>query len=438
MKKKTYIQRLKHSLFSGPASSVFNGMATLITGSLASKVIGIAAIPILTRQYRPEDFGALAVLNSLIAILMTVATLRYVLAIPLPRRDGMAINLFALSFGLMLFKCLILSLILWAFGTDILNFFSMELLAPYWWLIVVGLIASSCYEILSLWATRKRSYNTIARTIAVQSLMGNAAKLIFGIFSIKTLGLMLGQIISSIVGITSLSVNLKNDFTKNLKYIRVDRVKMVFGRYRQFPLYRLPSQFLLVLAQQIPIMFLAATFGAETLGQYALANMLVSLPIQLLSTTLSSSAYGELAKIGRRDLGRIKEILNSVTKTLFFSSLIPSILIFTLSPFIFPLIFGSEWNDAGYFASGLSIYMIAAMIAVPMPAFVNVFEKQRELMIWNLIRCFIIAFLCLIVTKMEFSSTTFVFSYGVVMLVFQMCIVIRTNLIVTDMLKIEK
>ena len=47
-------------------------------------------------------------------------TLRYVLALPLPRHDGVAMNLLVLSCALMLGFSALVGLALWAFGEPLL------------------------------------------------------------------------------------------------------------------------------------------------------------------------------------------------------------------------------------------------------------------------------------------------------------------------------
>src|SRR5690554_359562 len=133
------LRKVLSKAFGGSASNVFKGMATLALGSGIARIIGIAAIPVLTRLYSPEAFGVLAVFSALLAILAPLLTLRYVLAVPLPRHDGMAFNLLIMSASLMLVMTLLISLLLWIFGEQLLSILSMEALAPWRWLIVFGL-----------------------------------------------------------------------------------------------------------------------------------------------------------------------------------------------------------------------------------------------------------------------------------------------------------
>src|SRR5690606_4153532 len=115
--------------FVGTTANVFRGMTTLALGVAVARGIGIIAIPVLTRLYTPEDFGALSVFVAVIAILAPILSLRYVAALPLPRRNSTAANLFVLSMGLIGINTLILGCLLWAFGGVLLSLFSMQVLS---------------------------------------------------------------------------------------------------------------------------------------------------------------------------------------------------------------------------------------------------------------------------------------------------------------------
>jgi O-antigen/teichoic acid export membrane protein len=420
------IQRLKDRGFSGPAGAVFRGMATLAVGNIVARVIGIAAIPVLTRLYSPEDFGALAVFTSLIAILAPIITLRYVLAIPLPRRDGMAISLLALSVGLMLGTSLIVGLALWAFGPQLLGLFSVEILAPYWWLIILGLIGSSGYEILSLWATRKRAYKPIAKTTATQSLLGNITKLILGFMAIKPLGLLIGQVISTSGGIASLWLHFQKDFAKYRSYISISRVKLVAGRYRHFPVYRLPSQFLLIFSTQAPLLFTAMIYDAGTTGQLGLALMAISLPIGLLSDSMSKAYYAEISNIGKRKPAQIRQITHSMLKRLLAISIPPALILALFGELMFSMVFGEEWQRAGHFASLLAIYLVFQFLQVPVSRILFVFEGHRLLLLLNIQRAMLII-ACFAATYYgQLQATQMVLTYAILLSVQYIASIIYT------------
>src|SRR5690606_24663663 len=72
-------------------------VAKLVSGTLGAQLIGIAALPVLSRLYTPSDFKALAVYTAIVSILSVVACLRFDFAIPLPKSDFSAANLLVMS-----------------------------------------------------------------------------------------------------------------------------------------------------------------------------------------------------------------------------------------------------------------------------------------------------------------------------------------------------
>ena len=160
----------------------------------------VASIPILTRLYTPYDYGVLAVFVGLIAVISPILSLRYVVAIPLPKKDESAINLVALSLMLMGCMSVVIGLIFYFFIDVFAQWFDIAVLQDFWWLIILGAIAVALYEMLSLWATRQQHYSIIARTKVTQSLIGEGSKIVLGLLAIKPLGLLIGNIFEQSAG----------------------------------------------------------------------------------------------------------------------------------------------------------------------------------------------------------------------------------------------
>jgi O-antigen/teichoic acid export membrane protein len=246
-------RRLRNRFFGGEAGHVFRGMATLAMGTGTARLVGLACIPLLTRIYTPSDYGVLAIFSSLVSVVAPILGLRYALAIPLPRTDGMAMNLMALSSVLLLVTGIVAILLLWLFGPIILTWISMEVLIPWRWLVVLGAMATALYETLSMWATRQRAYSVIARTQVTQSVLGEGVKLALGLLAFKPFGLLLGQIVSQSSGASAFLVQFRHVYKKNRVRIRYKRMAFLLHYYRSFPQYRLPSVVLLSLSVQAPL-----------------------------------------------------------------------------------------------------------------------------------------------------------------------------------------
>jgi hypothetical protein len=72
---------------SRPVGQFRRSVAVLASGTAISQAIPIAAMPVLTRLYTPEEFGTVVLYLALASLLGVVATARYELAIPLPHDD---------------------------------------------------------------------------------------------------------------------------------------------------------------------------------------------------------------------------------------------------------------------------------------------------------------------------------------------------------------
>ncbi len=68
-----------------PKGRLGRAVAVLVTGTAFGQLIVLAASPLVTRLYTPADFGVLGVFSAFLGILGIAVTLRYELAIPLPR-----------------------------------------------------------------------------------------------------------------------------------------------------------------------------------------------------------------------------------------------------------------------------------------------------------------------------------------------------------------
>ena len=406
----------------GLAGPVFRGMATLALGSGVGRVIGIAAIPVLTRLYTPEDFGVLAVFAALVAILAPLVTLRYVLALPLPRHDGVAMNLLAVSMGLMLALSALVALVLWLGGEVLLGFVSMQVLAPWWWLIALGVLGTACYETLTLWATRRRAYKLIAQTSVTQSAAGAVVKIVLGLMSIQPLGLMVGQVVAQAGGIGRMLRGFMTEFRASLHHIRAARMRKAAWRHRGFPIWRVPSQFLMVFSMQAPLLFMAALYDPQTTGQFSLAMMALSVPINLIGQSAGKALYGEAASIFHTKPRQVAKMAREVQLRLLLIGIIPAALLFLFGESLFSFVFGSEWATAGQFAAILALALLFQFTSAPLVQLMNLFSNQSVFLLINFFRSLGLVIIFALASTVNMEAITFVMIYTGFILAFYLAI----------------
>lgn len=379
--------KLKNKLSTNTTNSnLFSNMAKMLFGTGVARLIGILSIPILTRIYSPTDYGVLAVFTSLVSIIAPLLTLRYIMAVPLPRTDAIALHMLALCGIIMLLMSGLVTLLFFLFGKILFNWMSIQILTPWWWLVILGAIAVALYEALSLWATRKQSYTIIARTKVIQSLIGESSKIILGLLALKPFGLLFGSILEQSAGVTTFFKRFKSDLVHSKTKIKKPILIFVCKYYSSFPKFRLPSQFLLVFSIQAPVMFAAALYGASTTGQLGLALMALALPVSLIANSVGQVFYGEIARLPKGSESRVKELVFMVQKKLFMFSIPVTMIIFLFGQELFVFAFGKNWATAGEYAAILSPFVLLQLTSTPLIQVLNIYKSQLPFLVVNIFR----------------------------------------------------
>jgi O-antigen/teichoic acid export membrane protein len=231
--------------------------------------------------------------------------------------------------------------------------------------------------------------------------------------------LLIGHIVSQSGGILSLIFSFQKKFQKNIKYLSRQRLLFLFKHYSDFPKFRLPSQFLLVFSSQIPFIFSAKLFGAETTGQMGLALTALALPMSLLGESTGQAYYAEIAKIGRKNASEIYQLTKDITKKLFLISIPPFLVLLFGGPFLFDFVFGKPWREAGVFASVLAIDLLAQFVSSPLVNALSVFEKQFMFLKINILRSMIVIGIFIFGYLMNLSAISIIIIYSLSLATFR-------------------
>ncbi|MFA0132033.1 lipopolysaccharide biosynthesis protein [Vibrio splendidus] len=369
-------------------SNIYKNILVLASGSIMARIISIVSIPIISRLYSPADMGVLSAFVSLTAILVAFTSLRYSVVIPLPRTLGYALNASVLCLIILSVISFFMFIITLLYYSTLFQLFNLSNLNDYWYLLPLSVFLFGLAEILNIWAVRCKSFKLISVANVFQSSIGSLSKIAFGLFSANPFGLIIGQILVQAGCVITLSKSYFSIYDK--KKISIKKMIFIARYYIDIPKFRLPSQVLLSLSANMPILFFSSYFGSETTGQVGLALMVLSLPISLIGQTIGQAFYGEIASIGRKDPIKIQRLSRDILKKLLFISLLPFIVLVIFGEDLFKFVFGPEWTDAGQYARIMSLYIIANLASSPLVNILNVYVRNSFYLWINLSRFFLL------------------------------------------------
>ncbi|WP_160114773.1 lipopolysaccharide biosynthesis protein [Aquimarina sp. AU474] len=369
-------------------SSFSRNIITLVTGTAMAQAVPLALSPILTRLYTPDDFGILATYMSLAAVVTVVVSLKYDIAIIIPEKDEDSANITVLSILIAFIISTIIFLGVFFFNVELSSFLTdnqedARTLSKWLYFIPVSVLFMGVFNAISFWFNRKTLYKRMAASKIINTTAMTGVQIGSGTLGYTPVGLLLGFVSGRIFSVLYLIHKFRRDRDSVFSKITKTGMLALMKRYKRFPYFTLPAEFINVVSNQLPIFVIGKYFGGAILGNYSLMERVLNAPISLLGRSVLDVFKQRASEDYAKD-GNCKDIFVKTFKTLVLLSIIPTILLFFISPFIFGIIFGKEWSMAGEFAQIFSILFFFKFTASPLSYMFNIAEKQHYDMFWQI------------------------------------------------------
>tara|TARA_R110002049_G_scaffold116881_2_gene269725 strand:- start:460 stop:1683 length:1224 start_codon:yes stop_codon:yes gene_type:complete len=353
-----------------------------------AQAIPLALSPILTRLYTPEDFGILAIYISISTVATVLVSLKYDIAIIIPEEDEDSANITVLSIIIATVVSLIIFLIVFFYNVELATFLSdkekeADILANWLYFVPISVFLVGLFNAISFWFNRKSMYRKMAASKVVNTSILTGIQVSSGFFKFTPVGLLIGFITGRFFSVLFLLYKFQNN--KNTVFQKVTKARMLLllKRYKRFPCFTLPAEFINVISNQLPVFLIGKYFGGVILGNYALMERVLNAPISLLGRSVLD-VFKQRASEDYVKQGNCEYIFVKTFKTLVLLSIVPSIVLFFLSPFLFGILFGEEWIIAGEFAKIFSVLFFFKFTASPLSYMFNIAEKQHYDMFWQI------------------------------------------------------
>lgn len=365
----------------GLRSDFARNVLTLMTGATVAQAIPIAISPILTRIYKPEDFGVFALFFSVSMIFGTIANGRYELAIMLPDSDEDAFNLAALGVLIAGVMSFVLLGIVILFNQPIARALGNSEIAIWLYLSPVSIFFMGVFNSLNFFNNRMKNYQDIAKATILKSIVLAAVQLSVGFLKGGAAGLIIGQVCSNVFANLKLYKNTTARVDAG-KAISIYRMKCLAERYKDFPKFSMWAVLSNSLSQHLTSILISVYFSVTTLGFYSLVQKALGVPSMLVGSSVGQVFFQEAAK-ERRLTGNAIRAFDATVMKLTLLAIPTFTLLFFVIEDLFIIVFGEKWSVAGRYAI-IMIPLFGVRFIVSAVSTINsVFEKQLLSFLWQ-------------------------------------------------------
>jgi O-antigen/teichoic acid export membrane protein len=276
-----------------------------------------------------------------------------------------------------------------AFSTSIAFFFGV-ISTKLWffiYLLPLGALVGGAIQIAQSVQLRHQSFYIMSasRVVQASSLVGFAFA--FARSGIGSPGLILSDVISKIFSIvTWLRMNACNSTPGKFHLVSGKVLWRTAFSFRDCPFVTSVGGIINTAGASATGALMYAAFGASDAGQFGLVERSLTLPVGIIANTLSQIFTSKLSNDLRLAKIEILPYFRRFVGTCFLFALIPSMLLFFLSTFLFESFFGANWRIAGEYAQILCPLLLIQFATAPLHMSLLLLGKRSTQFLWELSR----------------------------------------------------
>lgn len=362
-------------------SSFFANTTKLLGGNVFAQLIGIIAIPIITRLYSTEQYGSFAIILSIATIISSVSTLGFHLAILIPKKRAQAIALAKISLISLFLTSLPLSLIAILFPSLVTTYLGDNITPQTIHIISIMVVCQGLYSIISYWCIREKSFAAVATSKIFESISDRGIAIGVVAFGwVSALSLSIARICGVITSLAFLLLSMrqvkKEDGLATLPSTLT--LSNTFREFKEYAIYNTPSVLLINAMGQLPTIIIGYFYSPVAAGLYAIANRLVSIPVQALGSALSTTVTQHFASmVAHGDIAAAKNDAINMHSRLFSFLLIPFSFICIAGEYVVELLLGAHWLLAGELVQWMSYFAFSTLMAQAFGGLFDVMKRQH-------------------------------------------------------------
>ena len=367
-------------------SRIVRNTSVLLSGNILAQIITLAAYPIISRIYSPDEMGTLNLFVSIFAILVLLANAEYqnVLVFHKEEKDLSSVLALCLSTVVLVSTLVLLTV---PFSSEIASLFGSTDLAHWYYLMPIYVAATAIWNICDSLAIRKKLFKYISIYLIFLALYSVGLKIFLGYLGWGTAGLIVSAVSGAVLILLAVCLYAQSK-DKLFSFLgarpTLGSILAMAKEYNKFPKFSLSRKTINLLSKSLPIFLLSAHFGMTEIGLYSMGLLLAHTPINVACGSLYKIMFrfvSEKVWNGEKILPVIKKYIASVLMVG-----IPSFaLLFFILPDLTAIILGDEWRISGEYIRLMLPWLLAFAVFNVLDFLPELFKKQEGLFYFEII-----------------------------------------------------
>lgn len=349
-------------------------IATLFSGTVLAQAINVLGALLLAKLYAPERYGTYSSFLSFVSILTVFNSLKleYIIITEKSLERGKNIG------DALVFIILLMSVVSMGIFGLTKEFFSDRGIL---FLVLVGSSVTSFFlsnsKVLESLATRTSAFKTIATARVLTAIL--VVSIQFLLFYYTPYGLLYGYGIAMILLFIFYAVRLKSRF----KLPHIAQFKTTLKAHKNIVRYAYPSGLVNVVAiNGMPILLLAY-FSAVDAGVYALSLKVVSVPLFIISSSVSQVYFQKASSYFNTEKAKIYSLTLRVARSNFIIMLVILGILNTLGIYLLELVLDDSWKNVRSYMLCLSFLVLGQVSFSPISSLIVIINKMHLGLMFN-------------------------------------------------------
>ena len=367
-------------------SRVVRNTSVLLSGNILAQIITLAAYPIISRIYSPDEMGTLNLFVTIFAIFVLLANAEYqnVLVFHKNEKDLPSVLAVCLSCVALVTTLVLLTV---PFSAEISSIFGSEDLELWYYLMPIYVAATAVWNICDSLIIRKKLFKYISLYLVLLALYNVGLKILLGNLGWSTAGLIISAVSGSVIILllVLLFAQQRDKIFSSLGTRPTWQSTLAIAQeYIKFPKFSLSRKTLNLLAKSLPIFLLSAHFGMREIGLYGMALMLAHTPINVACSSLYKIMFRFVSeKVWKEE--KIMPVIKKYIASVFMVGVPAFALLAFILPDITAILLGEEWRTSGEYIRLMLPWLLAFAVSNVIDFLPQLFKKQEGLLIFEVV-----------------------------------------------------